>query len=180
VTARTCARVVPNPTSLSKGRYRIGRQDSAALGQRFLDGSRGQLDSRPRAFCRAVGLGVPPSPSEPIGAGQARAWSAFFLLARACSATGDPDQRKVCSDPGEHAAQERGGFAAQDGEAATQVRAGPELTNDGRGVPENILRRDHAADRHLPPPPRVLLPEPSCESCATLGQRPTWASSRER
>jgi hypothetical protein len=31
-------------------------------------------------------LGVPPSPSEPIGAGQARAWSAFFLPALTCSA----------------------------------------------------------------------------------------------
>src|SRR4051794_9594362 len=33
-----------------------------------------------RGVRRAVGLGVPPSPSEPIGAGQARAWSAFFLV----------------------------------------------------------------------------------------------------
>src|SRR3954465_10907819 len=33
-----------------------------------------------RGVRNAVGLGVPPSPSEPIGAGQARAWSAFFLV----------------------------------------------------------------------------------------------------
>src|SRR5437870_12143384 len=73
-----CAARVSNPTSAA----RAGTGSAAGnngRGQRVLDGDR----PRGRTVRQAVGLGVPPSPSEPIGAGQARARPAFFLIGMA-------------------------------------------------------------------------------------------------
>src|ERR1700682_2541050 len=71
-----------------------------------------------------------------------------------CSATADRTDRirtrgdRVSGQLAD-AVQERGPFAQENGHAAAQIRDRPEFADDHGAVPEDVLRGDDAADRHL-------------------------------
>src|SRR5436305_14917797 len=90
--------------------------------------------SRPRRFEKQWAWGSPPPPPSPSGLARREPGQPFF-----CS-------RSRSLLPREHEVQESGPLAAQDGEAAAQIRRGPEFADDRRGVPEDVLGGDCPAD----------------------------------